>query len=727
MRCSFKGLFSNSTKNLPFYFVDFGGEILDSIFVTKCFVHIDEIQGELFHSFGFEKVNLFSRTAIEDLVRLKNESTLSEQIITIINYIQFYLTSKPVKHAVMTGQHNEALRWINYSLSDDLTDSQTIQLELDRLYKYIESETLILIMDSEDLAQWVGDFYYVCRRLSAYHNIAEEIIEFSYLVSKLALDNKKYEAFIWAHSGMIAWATTTRNPMASKLVLEVENILKDIDIPSELEAQLILCLTTAANMHSRKSKNEWAQILLSKYKNDLRDHQKLQALVAILSTDGSEPIIQITQNIRNEISSLKHDLNERIKDEKPSTQLIEQDRLFEMISPIFDRLLKENKITLLFKVLFDWYQVFSEDSLNEERTLLLYPNGNMALKMGVGENVVFHERDISSTYPSLIKASNEFLGVSHSIRGVHNFKFWDHLPDRMGIPNEGFSDALYTQLVDFYGFEIEEIKDFMKSNIGLIESYICLPSKHHPIQYLMQKTIDNCWPLGASLKKANPDRSIVKVCLWCGAGSSTEQIETQAIESIFEKLDVEVNIFNSQETTKEEFIKIYESNDFDIIWVMSHGKYDHWKPGDVAVEIGRGEYLTLDEAMSLAMPKSDLRRLLFLNICDGGTHSSTEGIERLGLAPALANNQQCVISHLWPVTGWSAATFGVIYSSHLTYEGNFFDAFKSTLQTMALGNNAIIERLTELNSHSHELLERLHNQNNNFDLMAHSGSGVFIQ
>jgi hypothetical protein len=82
---------------------------------------------------------------------------------------------------------------------------------------------------------------------------------------------------------------------------------------------------------------------------------------------------------------------------------------------------------------------------------------------------------------------------------------------------------------------------------------------------------------------------------------------------------------------------------------------------------------------------------------------------------------------LWPVTGWSAATFGVIYSSHLTYEGNFFDAFKSTLQTMALGNNAIIERLTELNSHSYELLERLHNQNNNFDLMAHSGSGVFIQ
>ncbi len=141
-------------------------------------------------------------------------------------------------------------------------------------------------------------------------------------------------------------------------------------------------------------------------------------------------------------------------------------------------------------------------------------------------------------------------------------------------------------------------------------------------------------------------------------------------------MNVEVTLFRSNETTKNEFIKIYESNDFDIIWVMSHGEFDHWKPGVVSVEIGNNQYLSLDEALNLSIPESDKRRLLFLNICDGATHSGSDGLERLGFAPSLANNNQCVISHLWPVTAWSAATFGAIYSSYLTSEGNFFTAFE---------------------------------------------------
>ena len=93
----------------------------------------------------------------------------------------------------------------------------------------------------------------------------------------------------------------------------------------------------------------------------------------------------------------------------------------------------------------------------------------------------------------------------------------------------------------------------------------------------------------------------------------------------------------------------------------------------------------------------------------------------------MASNLQCVISHLWPITSWSAVTFGVIYSSYLTTEGDFFSAFKATLRVMANGNSAVHERLAELSNHSEELRDRLKNQDNNFDLMAHSGFSVFFQ
>jgi hypothetical protein len=296
----------------------------------------------------------------------------------------------------------------------------------------------------------------------------------------------------------------------------------------------------------------------------------------------------------------------------------------------------------------------------------------------------------------------------------------------MGVPNAEFSDELYPQLVDFLGFSISKIQEFLQEN-ERIESYICLPSKHYPLQYLLQKNIGKCWPLGASLQKPKQDRSIVKVCLWCGAGSMTEQIESNILKRMFENEGVDVTLFSSESTTKSEFINIYENSDFDIIWVMSHGEYDHWKPGEVSIAIGNNELVSLDECMKLSIPIVGARRLLFLNICDGATHNCTEGLERLGFAPALANKEQCVISNLWPVTAWSAATFGAIYCSYLSKDGNFFEAFEATLEIFVGGNSKVFERLNALGQSCQELKDRLDNQDNNFDLMAYSGSTVFIQ
>jgi hypothetical protein len=727
MLLHFKEIFPEFTQKANIFFEDFKGEVLDKFFVQKCIQSIYGMQNEIFQTLGYEQTNKLSRIAIADLINLKSSPYINKETLCVINYLQLFLTFIPLNHLVMTGQHNRALKWINYSMCDDLSDQQINRLELNRFVEFLNSDTVISIMSPTDLTQWFGNFYYTCRRLSAYHNIAEDLVQLSRLVSYMALKYNQYEEFTWAVSCLIAWATSVKHKVSSELVKEVEALISNANMPDKHKAQLILCLTTAANIYSEKSAEEWASLLISTYGTHLRAHQKLQALVAMLPSDGSESIVQITEDIKSEIYSLKQDLNEMIKLEKPSIQLIEQDRLFEMISPIFDRLLTAKKVTLLYEVLLDWYQIPQIDSVIAEKTLIIFPKSKTGLKIGLNNETVHYKRDISSSYASLIRASNQFLGVSHSINGIHDFEFWEHLPERMGVPKQNFSDELYGHLVDFYGFEIKELNAFIKSHANSIESYICLPSMHYPVQFLMQKGLETCWPLGISLKKAKLDKAVVKVCLWCGAGSLTEQIESETLTKILEASGIEVTLFKSDQTTKRRFINIYQDNQFDVIWVMSHGEFDHWKTGEISIEIGKEEFLSLDEAMKLSVPDDNNRRLLFLNICDGATHSSTEGLERLGFAPALASSLQCVISHLWPITSWSAATFGVIYCSYLTTEGDFFSAFKSTLRVMANGNNAVHGRLAELSSHSDKLRDRLNNQDNNFDLMAHSGSSVFFQ
>ncbi|MFP3459073.1 hypothetical protein R0J89_22745, partial [Psychrobacter sp. SIMBA_152] len=77
---------------------------------------------------GFETNNRLTFTAISDIVKLKTETVDSKQARVSLNFLQFYLTINPLKHLAMTGQHNDALRWINYALCDDLSDNQVKSL-----------------------------------------------------------------------------------------------------------------------------------------------------------------------------------------------------------------------------------------------------------------------------------------------------------------------------------------------------------------------------------------------------------------------------------------------------------------------------------------------------------------------------------------------------------------------------------------------------------------------
>ncbi len=407
---SFQVLFESSLKGLPFSFPCIEGEIVDPIFVNECLKHLENIQVNTFKYQDFNAVSRFTITAIEDIIKAKKSLDISEEMRTNLNFIQFYLTLKPLSYAVESGQQNLALSWINHSMSDDLSEAQSKILEVIRLQSYLLSKSLQQVVMFNEVAHWVGNFYYICRQLSAYHNIAEDILGISIVISQAAFKCQEYEAFSWAYSNVISWGISVNNVVAKKLVLEIELILDNNLIPLKYETLLVLLLTTNANQYSNKGAHEWAEILISKYDEYLIGHQKLQALVTLLPQDDAESAIYTIKLIRHEILILKKELNKILIKETPSRKYIEQDRLFGIIASIIEPLLSIEKTDLLFQVLFDWYQVSPEDTLDGGRALLILPKGISGLTLCIGNRTVLHERDISATYRSLIEASNQFLG-----------------------------------------------------------------------------------------------------------------------------------------------------------------------------------------------------------------------------------------------------------------------------------------------------------------------------
>ncbi|MEH6347103.1 MAG: CHAT domain-containing protein [Bermanella sp.] len=723
---SFNDLFSKALKMPEVIALEswnFNLPILESSFIDFCIYHIFEIQKSIYTQFGEGLVNEFSYIALEDLVSFKEGINDQEEIV-VLNYIQFFITAHPLMQLANTGKLNSALNWIGYSLSDDLSDDQIQELSTGRLYEYMDSKVLWPIMDVDLILQWIGDFYYVCRRLSAYHNIAEELLHICDSIAYKSIDENSDEEFSWAVGCMVTWAVTVEHERASELSLKYENILYCSDSSDYLKFKTMECLSTICANYSTMKSYDWARKALKDYSHLCKGHQKLFLILNSITPQDVEYFDNTKGELISELRVVKGEISAQADNLTKIDSYIYHDRLFEMINPTIGNIMELNKGTVAVDILLDWYLVEADLALPKDRLLIIYPNDQLSLKYSVGDTFFKMDRNLKEKYSEFMGVFNDFHGVSHSIRGIPSFKIDVRDKRRMGVPDEDKSKEMEAHLVEFFG--LKNMIHYMEDNKN-IDSYISLPSNHHAFQYLSQKYLKTCWPLSASLEEPNLDRQMKRICLWCGAGSITEEIESNAVISILKNYNLEVDYFSSMDTTKKKFEEIYKSDRYDVIWIMSHGEFNHWIPGEVSIAIGGSEYLSLEEIKDIPVPLNDKRRLLMLNVCDGGTHSSMDGLPRLGFSPALSSRNQCVVSHLWPVNPWAAALFGACYASKLCQLNSFFLGFKSTLSALNGCNEGVMDLLSiELGTDS-ELLDRMKNKQIDFELMVHSGSAVFMQ
>jgi|TARA_B110000967_G_C18624783_1_gene430635 hypothetical protein len=158
--------------------------------------------------------------------------------------------------------------------------------------------------------------------------------------------------------------------------------------------------------------------------------------------------------------------------------------------------------------------------------------------------------------------------------------------------------------------------------------------------------------------------------------------------------------------------------------VIEHGVFDHWELGTSKFLINSHEFVSIDNLVGPNLG-NDGRRLLSLNICDGGVSDGLGGIQKLGLAPSLACPSLATVSHLWPNEPHVASAFCLNMCSELvsTREGHF-KAFLETLKRIREPWSQLVEILRE--QFGGEIVERLEKFNTADDIF-NWASPVYFQ
>ena len=317
----------------------------------------------------------------------------------------------------------------------------------------------------------------------------------------------------------------------------------------------------------------------------------------------------------------------------------------------------------------------------------------------------------------LTTLANAALGLAISVQGDAAPLV---VPARPGTPDYTLGPDFHAALQRAYSIG-EVDPDIFAGRTALA----MVPGLPHPIQALLLEARGETLPLTASLELPAPDRVMRRALIWSADNDLFAGFEPDAVERILGAAGFHCERRSGDGAAAEDFLAAYADPDFDLVWVAGHGEIDHWQHGSARLMIGEDRFVGID-ALAAATPAADTRRLLILNICDGGVAAVNGGIHRVGLAPLLASREQAVVSHLWPVRPLVAAAFGALLAGGIVRGHGFFPAYAAALAMLRNPSNAVTEAVRELAPNS-DLVERLTATNLETENLFNWGSPVFFE
>ncbi|MCH5518199.1 hypothetical protein [Pseudomonas syringae] len=630
-------------------------------------------------------------------------------------FAQFIFATEALYDAYENYELTEMGDWIGWALSEDLEDSHTMVLHVGRIIDFYISQTIGSWTGfMPTMVKFFGAFYFYARERTAMNNIAQEFW-FSATESFETIMRIPPEQIdlpeIFLGVNLACWAAKEAPELAKAFVPKLESIAENNSFPNQFRALLYTGLSTTAGAYSSKASSEWARRALAECDEFLHDENKMQLLSTVYAgTEGEDPASLLSQ-----IELVQRKYKSRLEEIAFFRDAALRSGA---IQPFIVKAMNAPDTELTLQGLRLWYQLPSnESSIKAKYLYLSVPFGEHGYLSVLGSEKVFIEQDSQTLLEYLVHASNKFLGVAKTVAYADNSGL--RIPDRIGLPNYGDSTDYESAMTKGYCptpylFESEPLYQLIIDN------------ECSPVQATQLKEWGKTWPIASSFSIPKPDRKLKKVLIWCGGGSLTEGLEADAIKQIFERTGATVEVVSFEESAQRDFTTAYEDDCYDVIWVASHGTYDHWSPKTVTMHAGEDKFVSLEDLWNKA-PIREERRLLFLNICDGARFEERGYIPKIGLAPGLACADQATISHLWPVFGYPAAAFGAYLAYYIAEGASFFDAYKLAILSVRKTTFDIAEDLTSKIGDELELIQQLRRKDEDYSSIDFFGSPAFYQ
>jgi hypothetical protein len=663
-----------------------------------------------------EGIDALESLTIKDMKNCSNlidSCTVGSDLEIALCVIQTHLSFVPLEYFSVKKELVNGMKWISYGIGKNWNFPDDHEMKI--FNNMGDAYSSFSFAYPEVVACWFGYFYYIWRSLGCDYIIGDSQVNAAVDAINALLAKNNIQLWALNFGYLACWLASHDHSEASNVIRHLENSIESDVVDIESKITILEILSTRAGRFSSRSPNQWAQYSLTKYHGRLTTHQKLFFSSNAIEEGNHETYVEYYEIF---IDSLKQKVSEINHVTTPSIDIeYSRSKLADIVNPVLCKLMKLRCGESALDVMHIWHG----GDFNYRDTVLMFANDSEGmLYCGIDRELNTTLKRKEGSHQKLIQAMNRFHGIYCSITGMKDLTPFRPENGRFGVPDEGHSIIYEESMVEY--FQIEGW--VFLPHIGRM---IFSPYHNCPIQFVCKKYKNLCLPLHVSLVKSKVDREIIKVAIFSGANSITEESEIELLKSIFsaENQRIEFTVFLAENSPKEAFIREYGSNYFDVIWVMSHGNFDHWSPKTMCFSIG-DEGVSIEDLIDLRI-NSNKRRLLFLNICDGATSQNTDSISRIGMAPSIACAEQCVISHLWPIMPYAALAFSGCLAINLLEEQEFFKAYEASLSDMLKGKAHIIAKFESYIGDNHTVIDRIKNSNVLFETLAHGGSAAFFE
>ncbi len=661
---------------------------------------------------GVDALIQISKEVLSDFFRIKTQVNRADFLP--VRFMQFIFCTGVIKFLNGIGRFHDSHDFIIYSIYDDFQYPEELTPDLKRIERFLSSTAPFISKVNYCTLDWFAHLFYYGWKfggltgwiyLVASH-FARRIAD---MLKVNSLPISLREKILFTNFQLLTWSLKVQHPNADMHTRLLEaRFYKESS--SQLKARIAIQLSCCDSKFLSDPVSEWARKCIEEFPQYLIGHEEVQIRAIWYCFNQSE----LESNFEPfEQSTIKYLSKAQVDD--PINHRFNRSRLFTIIANLITLTLRDGNDHLTLKALKSFYGLPTAH-LNINNTLFIlisYENG--VLYCTNRQTTIFSKPNYK-LLQKVIESGNRFLGTIVGCLDIPELQI--EIPKHVGIPEISEGENFESLLSQLYKFSKLKVEDLQK-----LERLIIIPGYQHPIQSLMIKELGFTFPINTSLEEQIPQGCCRRVLLWC-FGTLTSDPEREMVKTIFEFNNIQVESIDVLQASKEDFIKAYQSSKYDIIWVATHGVYDHSNPHKASIELlSDNAAVELSELVDLKWENSE-QRLLFFNICDGATASTLNSMYDIGLGAFLASQQQAVLSHCWPTQADASLIYGLLYSHFIGQGKDFFSAYESTVQVLLQGKSAIENTLSQYDFVEDNL--RWLNDIKDFDKnIYHWGSGVY--